>query len=292
MKQNDFIITTDSGCDMNYEMCKKYNVIPLFMNYMEGDQSFTDHMDDEETKVFYDKMRKGALYKTSSINVEEAYKFFEKLLIEEKPIVHISLGSAISATYNNCVIAANLLKEKYSGSEIYVVDSTVASAAYAILAIKATELRSEGFTAKETAERIELIKYSVNTFYTTNTLTYLARGGRVSKGTSIFGNILSIKPILGLDKKGHLVIYKKAHGMNNAIQQIANYIGETVINPQNQTLYVTHGDCLESAVKYAEMIKERYNFKDINYSYIGSIIGSHAGPGLIAFFFMGKDRTE
>jgi DegV family protein with EDD domain len=234
----------------------------------------------------------GKMFKTSAVNIQEAYDFLKELLKYNKPIIHISLGSGISGTYSNFLAAREMLDEKYPGNEIYIIDSTSASLGYGMLVLEASKMRDEGKTTLEVVEYIESVKRGINPYFTTNTLTYLARGGRVTKIASIFGNVLSIKPILRLDYAGHLLVHTKGHGKANTYKKMIEAIKEQVVNPENQTLYVSHSNAIESAVEFAEMVKKELGFKDIYYSYIGSIIGSHTGPGLIAVFFHGKNRFE
>lgn len=288
-----FVISTDSGCDLSIELCKEKGIIPLFMNYIDGENAVVDTMQQADIVKFYKRMEDEAkMFKTSAVNIQEAYDFLKSLLEYNKPIIHISLGSGISGTYNNFVAAKEMLDEKYPGHEIYLIDSTSASLGYGILALEAAKMRDEGKNIIEVKEYLESVKRGINPYFTTNTLTYLARGGRVTKIASIFGNVLSIKPILRLDFDGHLLVHTKGHGKTNTYKKMLEAIKEQVVNPENQTLYVSHSNAIESAVEFAEMVKKELGFKDIFYSYIGSIIGSHTGPGLIAVFFYGKNRFE
>ncbi len=288
-----FVISTDSGCDLSLELCKEKGIIPLFMNYIDGEDAIIDTMQQADIVKFYKRMEDEAkMFKTSAVNIQEAYDFLKGLLEYNKPIIHISLGSGISGTYNNFFTAKEMLNEKYPGNEIYLIDSTSASLGYGILVLEAAKMRDEGKRITEVIEYIESVKRGINPYFTTNTLTYLARGGRVTKIASIFGNVLSIKPILRLDFDGHLLVHTKGHGKANTYKKMLEAIKEQVVNPENQTLYVSHSNAIESAVEFAEMVKKELGFKDIFYSYIGSIIGSHTGPGLIAVFFHGKKRFE
>lgn len=288
-----FVISTDSGCDLSIELCKEKGIIPLFMNYIDGENAVVDTMQQADIVKFYKRMEDEAkMFKTSAVNIQEAYDFLKSLLKYNKPIIHISLGSGISGTYNNFVAAKEMLDEKHPGNEIYLIDSTSASLGYGILVLEAAKMRDEGKNIIEVKEYLESVKRGINPYFTTNTLTYLARGGRVTKIASIFGNVLSIKPILRLDFDGHLLVHTKGHGKTNTYKKMLEAIKEQVVNPENQTLYVSHSNAIESAVEFAEMVKKELGFKDIFYSYIGSIIGSHTGPGLIAVFFYGKNRFE
>jgi DegV family protein with EDD domain len=185
-----------------------------------------------------------------------------------------------------------MIKEKYPESLIEIIDSTSASLGYGMMCIEAAKLREEGKTYEEIVRYVENIKRGVNPYFETSTLTYLARGGRVTKIASIFGNVLSIRPVLRLDYDGHLVVYTKGHGKLNTFKKVIEAVKEAVIDPQNQTLYVSHSNAINDAVELAEKIKEEIGFKDIVYSYIGTIIGSHTGPGLVSVFFHGKDRFK
>lgn len=286
-----FIISTDSGCDLSLDVCKEIGVVPLLMNYIDEEVVIKDTMEQTDIVKFYKKMEEeGKMFKTSAINIQEAYDFLKELIKYNKPIIHISLGSGISGTYNNFVTAKEMIEEKCPGNDIYIIDSTCASLGYGMLVLEAAKLRDEGNCIKEVVEYIESIKRGINPYFTTNTLTYLARGGRVTKIASIFGNVLSIKPILRLDYDGHLLVHTKGHGKSNTYKKMIESIKEQVVNPESQTLYVSHSNAIESAVEFAEMLKKELGFKDIYYSYIGSIIGSHTGPGLIAVFFHGKNR--
>ncbi len=288
-----FIISTDSGCDLSMEQCRKVGVIPLCMNYTDEENSYVDTMEQKDIVNLYKKMElEEKVYKTSAVNIKEAYDFLEYLISFDKPIIHISLGSGISGTFNNFVTAKTMIEEKYPNALIYLIDSTSASLGYGMLILEACKLRDLDKSITEVVEYIESVKRGVNPYFTTNTLTYLARGGRVTKIASIFGNVLSIKPILRLDYDGHLLVHTKGHGKIKTYKKMIECIKEQVIDPKNQTLYVSHSNAIESAVEFAEMLKEELGFKDIYYSYIGSIIGSHTGPGLIAVFFHGKNRFE
>lgn len=290
MEKFNYIISTDSGCDLSKEVCEKNGIIPLLMNYTDENNSYVDTMEQQDIIAFYKNMKNGKMYKTSAVNINEAYEFLKELLKYNKPIMHISLGSGISATYNNFVAAKHMIIEKYPDAKIEIIDSTSASLGYGMLALEAAMKRANGEGFEEVISYVENVKRGVNPYYETSTLTYLARGGRVTKIASIFGNVLSIRPILRLDYDGHLLVFAKGHGKQNTFKKLIEAVKEAVIEPEKQTLYVSHSNAIDDAIELAERVKEELGFKDIVYSYIGSIIGSHTGPGLVAVFFHGKDR--
>lgn len=287
-----FCLATDSGCDLPMSLCKELEIFPLQLAYYFGEDEFLDTMDPDDFKIFYRKIREGAMPKTSQVNVYEFISFWESLLAEKLPIVHISLGSGISGTYENGLQAIEIMKEKYPEQEIYLVDSTLASVGYGMLAIKAAELRDEGKTPQECVNWIEEHKIGINTYYTTDNLEYLYQSGRVSRAGAVIGTALKINPILNLDKYGHLLVQEKIRGSKATIKRIHDIIEELCINPQDQTLYICHSDIPEKAKKIGDGLQQNFGFKDVYYTYIGSTIGTHSGPGLMAAFFYGKPRTE
>lgn len=287
----DYIIATDTGSDLTTELYEKYNIIPIKMEYEVDGKTFEDTFDEKELKQFYDNMKAGACPKTSQLNREKLTKFFEQLLKENKPIIYISLGSGISGSCNNAMAVAKELNEKYDGADIRVVDSTLASLSGGMLCIKASENRQNGMTVDENIAALESIKHNILTYYTTKDLTYLHRGGRVSKAGKILGHMLGINPILNLDFDGKLIAREKVRGEKATFDRIEKLITSEVIDPENQTLYISHADALEKAQTLGERYKQNIGFKDVVITNIGTIIGAHTGPGLVAFFYSGKTRV-
>ncbi len=288
---NRFLLCTDSGSDLSLDACRELDIIPLKMKYSIDDKIYTDGMTVESVKELYEKMREGAAPKTAQLNVSEFIDFWTPLLSEKKPILHISMGSGISGTYANAELAKSMIIEKHPDAQIYIVDSLLASYAYGMLCIDISRMRAEGKTIEECYNWALERRHNVNTFYTTGDLKYLYRGGRVSRAGAIVGTVLNINPILKLDKDGHLLVCDKSRGEKATERRVRELIGSIVTDAKDQTLYISHSDAFEKAQKYGEAIKAEFGFRDISYTYIGSTIGSHTGPGLVAFFFYGKPRT-
>jgi hypothetical protein len=221
----------------------------------------------------------------------------DSVLVPDHPCADPITGGA-HACGHNCQIAsvvgaaiaikeANLMEDLFGDIALMAVPSEE----FVELEYR-NKLREEGKTYQEVIDYLESVKRGVNPYFTTNTLTYLARGGRVTKIASIFGNILSIKPILRLNYDGKLLAYSKARGKHGTYRKLIEEIKKQVINPEEQVLYISHSNAIDAAIEFGELCKEELGFKDIFYSYIGSIIGSHTGPGLISAFFHGKNRFE
>ena len=287
----NFIVTTDSGCDLPYSLLQEREIVPFPIKYEMDGKLIADTMLHEDCKKFYDRMRAGALPKTSQINITEFIDFWRPLAEKGLPIVHISLGSGISGTYANGLNAVSVLKGQVPDARIFLVDSTLASVGYGMLALIAADMRDRGKTAEECAGWLNAHKAEINTYYTTSDLTYLYRSGRVSRTGMIIAHALDINPILNLDLAGHLIVQEKVRGQKSTVRRIHDIIRELAVHPQEQVLYICHSDIPDKAREFGNGIKEEFGFKDVYYTYIGTTIGAHAGPGLMAAFFFGKPRT-
>lgn len=286
-----FIVTTDSGCDLPMSLLQEHGILPFLLGYEIDGVVFKDTMLHRDCHDFYEKMRAGAVPKTSQINVFQFIEFWRPLLKQDLPIIHISLGSGVSGTWHNGMEAAEMLMKEIPGAEIHVIDSTLCSTGYGMLALKAAEIRDAGKTAAECVEWLERHKINVNTWYTTDELLYLRRSGRCSRASAVIGTALKICPILDLDAKGHLIVQERVRGLNRTIDRIRQIIGETVVDAANQTLYICHSDIPEQAQAFGDGLQKTFGFRDVYYTYIGTIIGSNCGPGLMAAFYFGTPRT-
>jgi len=286
-----FIVTTDSGCDLPIGLLRQRDILPLALSYQIGEETFRDTMEHEDLHRFYDKMRAGAAPKTSQINPQEFMDFWAPLLEQGRPIVHISLGSGVSGTWQNGVTAARLLEQQHPGARIFVVDSTLCSTGYGMLALQAADLRDQGAGADACAARLEADRICVNTWYTTDELKYLRRSGRCSRASAAIGTALHICPILDLDAAGHLIVQERVRGLARTLGRIRQIVGDTVRDPAGQTLFVCHSDIPEQARRFGEGLQAAFGFRDVYYTYIGAIIGANCGPGLMAAFYRGTPRT-
>jgi len=287
-----FILTCDSSCDMNYSTLMEHDVRPIMMHYELDGKLYEDSMQEADILAFYDKMREGGMPRTSQINAMEMVNFWEPMLTENLPIVHISLGSAISGTYSNCMLARDMLLEKHPDATIIPVDGTSASAGSGMMIMKMVEMRDAGCSAEESVAWLDEHKKEFHAYYTTKDLTYLCRGGRVSKAGAVLGSVLNINPLMNLTVAGELKVQEKIRGEKALIKRLHTIVKHTALQPEEQTLYVAHSDCIEKARLIGEGLKEELGFRDVYYSYIGAIIGCHTGPGLVAIFFTGKPRCE
>lgn len=287
-----FCVATDSGCDLSAQFCTEHSINAYKMKYLIDEQAYSDDMEPEKCAAFYEKMRAGVVPHTSQITPYEFVNFWSELWEKFKvPIVHISLGSGISGTYANAVIAANIFHDTRPEAQVFVVDSTLASIGYGMLCIWAAEMRDRGETPEACVEQLNSKKPYINTYYTTNDLKYLYRSGRVSRTGVAVATAFSINPILNLDKEGHLIVREKVRGRHRAFERIYDIVQERVVAPADQTVYICHSDCPpEDVGSFSQTLVNKVGFQDTFVSYIGPTIGAHSGPGLIAAFFTGQPR--
>lgn len=286
---SDFILLTDSACDLKPEVLNEWGVKFINLSFhFEGEEK--EYSNDEmDIKTFYDRMRKGETAKTSAINPETFSHRFEELLSEGRDILYIGFSSGLSTTFNSARITADELKAKYPERKIICVDSLCASAGQGLLVYLAAKKRDLGADLETVAEYIEGIKLNLCHWFTVDDLVYLKRGGRVSPTVAFVGGILGIKPILHVDNEGKLINVSKARGRKASLSALLDKYGELAENRQG-TVFISNAYCHEDASYLKTQFKERYNAEIEIVTDIGPVIGAHSGPGTMAVFFLGKER--
>ena len=228
--------------------------------------------------------------KTSLLNTEEFKAMFEDVLAGGDDILAILISSGISGTYQAAKLAADELAEKYPERKIVVIDSLAASIGHGLLVYYAAKMQQEGKSLEETTDFIMENRLKLVHKFTVDDLFFLKRGGRLSGGVAIIGTILQIKPVLHVDNNGKLISQSKVNGRKKSINAIFDSLKDNVIDPENQVMAICHGDCLEDAEYLAAKVKKEYNVKDVIMNYCDPVIAAHAGPGVLALFYLGKER--
>lgn len=288
-KVREYVITTDSTVDLSKEFLNEKEITVLSLSYILDGVTYKD-MGGLTGKEFFDKLRNGSLPTTSQINPEEAKETFEQIVKEGKDILHIAFSSGLSGTYNSCRIAAEDLMEEYPESKVIVIDSLCASMGEGLLLYKAIELKEEGKSLEELVDWVEANKLHICHNVTVDDLFHLHRGGRISKATAVLGSMVKIKPIIHMDNEGKLVVIGKERGRKKSITNLVDRMEKQMGEYDNSTCMITHGDCEEDALYLKTLLEERFGVKKVIIHGIGSVIGSHTGPGVLAVFFMGAER--
>ena len=285
-------IITDSCCDLTQELADELNLIcvPLYVNYK--GESFPNLLDQSalKTKDFYDGLRAGEMSTTNAVNPSQWKDAAEPILKAGQDVLILAFSSGLSTTYNSACIAAEELKEEYPDRKVVVVDTLGASLGQGMMCWYVAKKQQSGATLEEAAAYAEEIRPNMAHWFTVNDLFHLKRGGRVSAATAVVGTMLQIKPVLHVDDEGHLISVSKARGRKASLEALAAKVGEDAIEPEKQTMFISHGDCLEDAEYVGKILKEKYGVPEIKYNYVGPVIGAHTGPGVVAMFYFGKNR--
>ena len=284
---SEFIITADSTVDLPKEFLEEKNVPIVSLSYIVDGTTYKDG-EGLTSKEFYDKIREGAMPTTSQVNPEQARDLFDPILKEGKDILHIAFTSGLSGTYNSCRIAAEELCEEYPDRKIVVVDSLCAASGGGMLLYKALERKEQGKSLDEIAAWVEDNKLNVCHDVTVDDLFHLHRGGRVSKTSAVLGTIVKIKPIIHVNDEGKLIVIGKERGRKKALQTLVERMEEKSQGFENDIVMITHGDALEDAEYVKGLIQEKFGITNIMINPLGTVIGSHTGPGVIALFYMGN----
>ena len=245
---------------------------------------------------FYQAMVDGAETRTSQVNAEEYAEYFEQFLKEGKDILHVSLSSGISGSFNSARIARTELVEKYPDRKIYIVDSLNASSGFGLLVDKLADLRDEGMDLETLYAWVEEHKLEFHAWFFSTDLTFYVKGGRISKASGWFGTMLHICPLLNMDNEGRLIPRQKLRGKSKAIREIVASMEKHVKDGLNYSgkCFMSHSACLEDAQAVAKLVEERFPNLDgkVVINSVGTTIGSHTGPGTVALFFQGDKRVD
>ena len=289
---SDFVVLTDSCCDLPPRLAEELEVVvqPLTVE-IEG-KRYHNYLDGREIAPaeFYAKLRAGAPATTSAVNVGEFTDTMEPLLQQGRDVLVLAFSSALSTTCNSARIAAEDLMQKYPDRKVAVVDTLAASMGQGLLVYLAVQQKRAGKSLEEVRDWVEENKLHLCHWFTVDDLNHLKRGGRVSATTALLGTMLSIKPVLHVDDEGRLINMAKARGRQASLKAVVDKMAETAIDPGQQVVFISHGDCLEDAETVAGMVKERFGVQEVVISYVGPVIGSHSGPGTMALFFLGSRR--
>ncbi|MBQ6819843.1 MAG: DegV family protein [Clostridium sp.] len=294
---NNYIISCCSTADLSEEHFIKRNISYICFHFeLDGKEYVDDLGKSISFNNFYEAMKSGAETKTSQVNVQEYEEYFEKLLKTGKDVLHIALSSGLSGAINSAMIAKSNLEDKYPDRKLYIVDSIAASSGYGLLVDKAADLRDEGKSIDEVANWLNNNKTKLNHWFFSTDLTFYIKGGRVSKTSGFIGGLLGICPLLDMNNIGKLIPRYKIRSKNKVIKAIVDKMEENAENGlnYNDKCYISHSYCLEDAEHVVKLIEERFhNLKGkVKVNNIGTTIGSHTGPGTVALFFWGKERSE
>lgn len=288
----EFVIMTDSCCDLSAAMAAELELSVLPLSLHMGGAVYHNWLDGRDIGFpeFYSRVRGGENATTAAVSVGDFETEMRKILSSGRDLLCVSFSSALSATYQSASIAAEELRTEFPEAEICVVDSLCASLGQGLLVWLCAQERKKGRSLAEVRDFAEAVKGRICHWFTVDDLNHLKRGGRISAATALFGTMLSIKPVMHVDDGGRLTPVGKTRGRRASLLALVNEMEKTAPEPERQTVFISHGDCLADAEFVAEEIRRRFGTRDIHINYVGPVIGSHSGPGTVALFFTGSPR--
>lgn len=245
---------------------------------------------------FYQAMTDGAMTKTSQINADEFIDYFRPFLQEGKDILHLTLSSGISGVYNSACIARDMLLEEFPERKIYIIDSLGASSGYGLLMDALADKRDAGMDIDSLRDWASDNLTKVNSWFFSGDLTFFIRGGRISKTAGTIGNMLNICPLMNINSEGKLIVREKVRSKKKVIKAIVAKMEELAQDglAYSGKCYISQSACYEDAQEVAKLVESKFPNLDgkVEINNVGTVIGSHTGPGTVALFFWGKEREE
>ena len=291
---SNFKIITDSSCDLPAQLIDQLGIISIPLSFSIDEKQYLNYADWREIpqQQFYGMLRDGKLSSTTQINAARYAEVFDSVLKDGQDILYIGFSTGLSGTYNSSVIAANDLAEKYPERTIKCIDSLCGSLGEGLLVhlVASKKLADPDWTLDQACDFIEQTKLKICHEFTVDDLKFLKRGGRISGTAAFIGTMIGIKPVLHMDDNGRLIPLSKVRGRKQSIHALFDKLVANAVNPSEQYIFISHGDCPEDAEYLRGLIQDKFSPKGIIVNCIGPVIGSHSGPGTLALFFIADKR--
>ena len=277
------VISSDSTCDLSQELIDRYQIKIIPMGVSLGDDLYRDGFDITPDDIYAHHAKTGQLPKTSAINMAESAEYFAELTKDGSAVIHFTISSSLSATYNNARVAAEDFED------VHVVDSKNLSTGNGLLVIAAAEMAKQGLEAKEIAEKVRTLADCVDASFIVDNLEYLAKGGRCSAVAAFGANLLQLKPCINV-KNGAMGVGKKYRGKFEKV--LIGYVAERLADKEDIDLdrvFVTHACCDPQVVEsVVTAVKNTLPFKEVFVTRAGCTISSHCGANTLGVLFVRK----
>ena len=293
----DFVLSCCSTADLSKEHFEKREISYICFHYFLNGIEYPDDLGQSISfEAFYQAMANGASTSTSQVNMSEYLDYFSKILAQGKDILHLTLSSGISGTYNSAENAAMIARERYPGRKVYVVDSLGASSGYGLLMDTLADMRDEGKSIEELFTWVGENRLRLHHWFFSSDLTAYVKGGRISKAAGLFGTMLNICPLLNMDQNGRLIPRYKIRTKKRVIAEIVNQMEKYAQDGLDYSgkCFISQSACYEDARQVADLVEERFKklHGKVIINHVGTTIGSHTGPGTVALFFFGSERID
>lgn len=285
-------IVTDSACNLTEEMIDEFGLEILPLTFMVDGVQHQSYLKGEKTdlKQFYTMMREGKVITTSLPNMQESEKTLRAIADSGKDILYLGFSSALSGTYAATELLLKQIAFDYPDRTFISEETFAASGGQGMLVYLACKKAKDGASIEEVAQFVRDTRDHLCHWFTVDDLMFLFRGGRVSRTSAWAGTLLNIKPVLHVDNAGALIPMEKVRGRKKSIKALVDHMEKTAIDPKSQTIFITHGDCIEDVEALKAEITERFGITDFVVNYVDPVIGAHSGPGTLALFFVGTEK--
>ena len=291
-----FTLSCESTVDLPFSYVNSRDIPVLFYEYSINGQPYPDDMlrDPAALPRFYQFLDDGKMPSTSQLNEFDYESFFEAQL-QKGDLLHIAFGSGMTQSVQNAVQAAQTLRQRYPNRRLEVIDSLCSSSGYGLLVDYAADLRDAGRSMDEVIDWVTAHRQRIHHQFYSTRLDFYRRSGRMSGPTAMLATILNICPIMRLDDRGRIIAYGKVRGKANAVKTTVDTMEAHAEGGRGYTgkCFICHSNCPEDAEKTRDAVRARFPLisGDIRICDIGTIIASHCGPGTVAVFFVGDERT-
>ncbi len=293
----NYVLTTDCSTDLTADLRERFGVDDychsITITYPDGHtQDAALDWDDQTPQDFYSSMSRKALLKTGFCSLAEQEAFFEKHLQAGNDILHITISSGLSGTYQNCVNAANNLMEKYPDRKIFVVDSLRYSGGTGLLTSIAGDMKKAGKSIEEVYEWCEANKKRIRQMGTVDDLIFLMHSGRVKGGAAVMGSLINIKPMADFDGTGVSLVIGKTKGYPNLLKGTIEYMKRTGEDLTNQRIFVCCTNRKSQATQLTALIQDTFHPAEIVETFVNKSNGANIGPGMLVAFYLGKEVAD
>ena len=282
-------IITDSCADLGTDLRAQYDIgyVQMHIVYNGEEKPATLDWDLYTPRELYDILRAGGRITTTQVPVEDYTNAFTAAVTAGCDVLYVGCSSALSGSINTGMVVAKKIMAEYPEARICCVDALNSCLGQGLLTVTAAQMRDAGKTLDEIVSWLEENKLCCHQFATVESLEYLARAGRVKAAKAFFGNLMGVKPILISDARGQNYAIKKAKGRKGSMAEIVAQLKAVIVNPEEQTVFVGHADCIEDGQALCEMVRREIGCKDVYLNYIGPIIGVCTGPGTLSVYAFG-----
>jgi DegV family protein with EDD domain len=286
----DYVIITDSGCDLPTQMVEELGVKVVPMGLTIAGKTYRHYHDYRElsSEKFYEMVRSGEIGTTSCVSIGDVEVEMEEHLKNGFDILYLSFSSGMSGSYQAAMAAADDMKEKYPDANITVVDTLCGCIGLGMITFLAVQKKREGNSLDGVAAYVESIKLNICHFFTVDDLNYIQKTGRISHITAFVGGILGVKPVFILDNDGKVFNDKKQRGRKAAIQYLADIADKKMTN--RDYVFIVHADAEADAEILKNKVLENNPNANVLVNQVGPILGNNTGPGALAIIFMGDNR--